>query len=243
MSQIRPYRGIEAGQRIAERRRRLLEAGLDLLGGEPTPRDLTVRAICAQSGLAARYFYENFTDKDAFVSAVFDWVVADIAATTQAAVAAAPAREQSRAGMTNVVRTISEDLRVGRLLFSDRLANPVVVRKRAESGALFALRAVFPPDSLAIAPILVLASWIVAEIVTRQKRMRLSSTLLALAFSAAILSLLVERGGCPMNVVADHAMLLAPKLIGIVALPLTGASCMAVAAKLPRSAMVTKTRN
>jgi AcrR family transcriptional regulator len=139
MSQIRPYRGIEAGQRIAERRRRLLEAGLDLLGGEPAPRDLTVRAICAQSGLAARYFYENFTDKDAFVSAVFDWVVADIAATTQAAVAAAPAREQSRAGMTNVVRTISEDLRVGRLLFSDRLANPVVVRKRAESGALFAL--------------------------------------------------------------------------------------------------------
>jgi DNA-binding MarR family transcriptional regulator len=27
-----------------------------------------------------------------------------------------------------------------------------------------------------------------------------------------ILSLLVERGGCPMNVVADHAMLLMPKL-------------------------------
>ena len=139
MAQIRPYRGIEAGQRIAERRRRLLTAGLDLLGAAPTPGDLTVRAICAQSGLAARYFYENFTDKDAFVSAVFDWVVADIAATTQAAVAAAPAREQSRAGMTNLVRTISDDARVGRLLFSDRLANPVVVRKRAESGALFAL--------------------------------------------------------------------------------------------------------
>jgi DNA-binding MarR family transcriptional regulator len=27
-----------------------------------------------------------------------------------------------------------------------------------------------------------------------------------------ILSLLVEQGGCPMNVVADHAMMLAPKL-------------------------------
>ena len=90
MAQIRPYRGIEAGQRIAERRRRLLTAGLDLLGAAPTPGDLTVRAICAQSGLAARYFYENFTDKDAFVSAVFDWVVADIAATTQAAVTAWP---------------------------------------------------------------------------------------------------------------------------------------------------------
>ena len=64
---------------------------------------------------------------------------AHIAATTQAAMAAAPAREQSREGMANIVRTISGDIRVGRLLFSAHLDNPVVVRKRAESGALFAL--------------------------------------------------------------------------------------------------------
>ncbi|MBB2988676.1 AcrR family transcriptional regulator [Mycolicibacterium iranicum] len=139
MGQVRPYRGVEAPQRVAERRRRLLEAGLDLLGGKPTPSDLTVRAICAQSGLAARYFYESFADKDVFVGAVFDWVIGDIAATTQAAVATAPVREQSRAGMANVVRVISDDVRVGRLLFSAHLDNPVVVRKRAESGALFAL--------------------------------------------------------------------------------------------------------
>ena len=31
-----------------------------------------------------------------------------------------------------------------------------------------------------------------------------------------IMSLLVERGGCPMNLVADHAMLLAPKLSKLV---------------------------
>ncbi|MDG4663171.1 TetR-like C-terminal domain-containing protein [Mycobacterium sp. 236(2023)] len=139
MAQVRPYRGVEAPQRVAERRRRLLEAGLDLLGGQPVPADLTVRAICAESGLAARYFYESFTDKDVFVGAVFDWVVGDIATTTQAAVAAAPEREQSRQGMANIVRTISDDVRVGRLLFSARLDNPVVVRKRAESSALFAL--------------------------------------------------------------------------------------------------------
>ena len=139
MAQVRPYRGVEAPQRVADRRRRLLEAGLDLLGGNPSPADLTVRAICAKSGLAARYFYESFSDKDVFVGADFDWVVGDIAATTQAAMAAAPAREQSREGMANIVRTISGDIRVGRLLFSAHLDNPVVVRKRAESGALFAL--------------------------------------------------------------------------------------------------------
>jgi DNA-binding MarR family transcriptional regulator len=31
-----------------------------------------------------------------------------------------------------------------------------------------------------------------------------------------VLSLLVEQGGCPMNVIADHAMLLAPKLSKLV---------------------------
>ncbi|MCH9702792.1 MAG: TetR/AcrR family transcriptional regulator [Actinomycetia bacterium] len=138
MPQARPYRGVDAAQRIGERRRRLLEAGLDLLG-QAIPAELTVRSICSQSGLAARYFYESFDDKDVFVGEVFDWVIADIAATTQAAVATAPAREQSHAGMTNIVRTISNDARVGRLLFNTHLANPVVVRKRTESGALFAL--------------------------------------------------------------------------------------------------------
>ncbi|MBX5487807.1 MAG: TetR/AcrR family transcriptional regulator, partial [Mycolicibacterium hassiacum] len=64
--------------------------------------------------------------------------VADIAATTQAAVAAAPPDQQARAGMANIVRTISADNRVGRLLFSVELSNAVIVRKRAESSALFA---------------------------------------------------------------------------------------------------------
>ncbi|KUH82230.1 MULTISPECIES: TetR/AcrR family transcriptional regulator [unclassified Mycobacterium] len=140
MAQVRPYRGVDAAERLARRRRRLLEAGLDLLGaGGNDPAELTVRAICGAAGLGVRYFYESFTDKDDFVAAVFDSVVADIAATTQAAVASAPSQEQSRAGMANVVRAIAADARVGRLLFSVELSNTVIVRKRAESTALFAM--------------------------------------------------------------------------------------------------------
>lgn len=136
----RRYRGIEAPQRLAERRGRLLAAGLDLLGADQHDiAELTVRGICRRAGLAARYFYESFTDKDEFVSNVFDWVIADLAATTQAAVAAVPGREQSRAGMANIVRIIANDPRIGRLLFNTQLANPVLVRKRAESSALFAM--------------------------------------------------------------------------------------------------------
>jgi AcrR family transcriptional regulator len=140
MGQVRPYRGVEAPERLAQRRQRFLDAGLDLLGSaEQELAELTVRAICGRAGVTVRYFYECFTDKDDFVAAVFDWVINGIATTTQAAAAAAPPRNQTRAVMSDIVRTISEDPRIGRLLFSAQLSNAVVVRKRAESGALFAM--------------------------------------------------------------------------------------------------------
>jgi AcrR family transcriptional regulator len=134
----RPYRGVEAADRQATRRAKLIDAGLDLLGAEDST-ELTVRSICRWAGVTARYFYESFADKDEFVAAVFDWVIAELAATTQAAVAAAPPHEQTRAGMANIVHTIGGDPRVGRLLFSAQLANAVLVRKRVESSALFAM--------------------------------------------------------------------------------------------------------
>jgi AcrR family transcriptional regulator len=139
VAQVRPYGGVDARDRIAERRRRLLDAGLELLGGSDHPPELTVRAICAHAGISARYFYESFTDKDHLVAAVYDSVIADIAATTQAAIAAAPRDEQNRAGLTNLVRIIAGDARVGRLLFNPQLSNAVLARKRAEVGGVFAL--------------------------------------------------------------------------------------------------------
>jgi AcrR family transcriptional regulator len=139
MAQVRPYRGIEASERLAQRRSRLLAAGLDLLGApESAFTELTVRAICQRAGLGVRYFYESFTDKDEFVGAVFDWVMADLTATTQAAASAAPLKERNRAGMTNVVRSIAEDARLGRFLVSAQ-ANSVLVRRRTETGALLAM--------------------------------------------------------------------------------------------------------
>ncbi|MGF2947368.1 TetR/AcrR family transcriptional regulator [Mycobacterium sp. Lab-001] len=139
-SSVRPYGGVDAAARVAARRARLLAAGLDLLGAQRQDIPaLTVRGVCRHAGLAARYFYESFADKDAFVGSVFDWVVADLAATTQAAVTVVPAHEQTRAGMANIVGAIAGDARIGRLLFSAQLADPLVVRKRADSRALFAM--------------------------------------------------------------------------------------------------------
>ncbi|HTY28926.1 MAG TPA: TetR/AcrR family transcriptional regulator, partial [Mycobacterium sp.] len=139
MTQARPYGGVDAADRLARRRASLLEAGLELLGSNVDPPELTVRGICRQARVATRYFYESFADKDEFVGAVFDWVVAGLAATTQATVAAAPAAEQNRAGIANIVRTVEQDPRIGRLLFSSQISNSTVVRKRQELGPLFAM--------------------------------------------------------------------------------------------------------
>ncbi|OBY32092.1 TetR/AcrR family transcriptional regulator [Mycolicibacter kumamotonensis] len=140
VSGTRPYGGVDAADRRASRRARLLEAGLDLLGAEvPQVPELTVRGVCRQAGLTARYFYESFADKDEFVSAVFDSVIADLAAKTQSIVKSAPPDQQTRAGMANIVRTIAGDARIGRLLFGVHLSNAVVVRKRVESSALLAM--------------------------------------------------------------------------------------------------------
>ena len=138
MDSVRPYRGVEAADRLADRRARLLQAGLDILGSESDLSELTVRGICRQAGVTARYFYESFTDKDDLVASVYDWVIADMAASTQAAVVAAPRKQQNRAAMANIVRTIADDPRVGRLLFNSLLANSVLVRKRKEAGGLLA---------------------------------------------------------------------------------------------------------
>ena len=141
MTQVRPYAGVDAADRLARRRAQLLESGLEMLGSNVDPAELTVRGICQQSGLATRYFYESFADKDEFIGAVFDSVIAGLATTTQAAVAAAPSDEQTRAGMTNIVRTIEADPRVGRLIFGAGVSNTAVIRKRQETEALFVMLA------------------------------------------------------------------------------------------------------
>ena len=145
---MRPYRGIDASERLAHRRSRFIEAGLDLLS--TPPGEPTVRAICAKAGVAVRYFYESFVDKDDFAVLVFDTVISDLTATTQAAAATAPVRDGNRAGMANIVNTIASDARVGRLLFNAQLTNPVIADKRTAGAEL--LTAIYFTDLSTVLP-------------------------------------------------------------------------------------------
>ncbi|MGC7101951.1 TetR/AcrR family transcriptional regulator [Amycolatopsis lurida] len=136
-SPLRVYGGVAGGDRQAERRAQFVAAGFDLLGTEGV---LTVRGACKAAGLAARYFYESFADRDALAAAVFDHVVGEIAETTLAAVQGAPgdAHAKVRAGLANIVRLVAEDPRRGRLLFSPKLNLAVVAERRAASARMFA---------------------------------------------------------------------------------------------------------
>jgi AcrR family transcriptional regulator len=148
----RSYKGLPAAERANQRRQRLLEVGLDILGGPDGPQDLTLRTVCGRSGLAQRYFYESFADKDGFAAAIYDWALAGLVSSAQAAVAAVPPPDQARAGITSLVRSISADRRIGQLLFSPNQISLVLVRKRFESTAMFVslfaqhLRVTFHPN-------------------------------------------------------------------------------------------------
>ncbi|MEE2033469.1 TetR/AcrR family transcriptional regulator [Rhodococcus chondri] len=141
MATGRLYGGRAGEERQADRRAQLIEAGLDLLGTADGDPILSVRGVCKRAGLASRYFYENFSDRDALTGAVYDHVVQRIAESTLAAVDRAPRDDDRaivRACVENIVREIADDPRLGRMLFSVSQANAQLAKRRLDSTRMFA---------------------------------------------------------------------------------------------------------
>ncbi|MEU3295394.1 TetR/AcrR family transcriptional regulator [Streptomyces longwoodensis] len=71
------YAGKSAAERQAERRRRFLDAALELFGGTPGYRGTTVAALSEAAGLSTRQFYEEFRTLEDVLAAlhlqVNDW--------------------------------------------------------------------------------------------------------------------------------------------------------------------------
>ena len=74
----RPYGGVSASERLAVRRQKLLDAGLELFGTRGIAAT-GVGDICDQAGLTKRYFYESFQTIDELAVAVFDQVTGRLA--------------------------------------------------------------------------------------------------------------------------------------------------------------------
>jgi AcrR family transcriptional regulator len=111
---VRPYRGVSAQDRVAERRANLIEACLDLVG-EHGPVPITVEAICQRAGLTKRYFYESFRDRDAALFEILDGLLQTIEQGVLAAVRDATPIDRSRVMVELIVSSLQADPRKARL--------------------------------------------------------------------------------------------------------------------------------
>lgn len=84
MTAVRPYRGVSAEDRRAQRREKIKSACLDVVGDNGVT-DLTVEAVSASAGLTKRYFYEGFADLDALLAEVIDDIFTELLAEILAA--------------------------------------------------------------------------------------------------------------------------------------------------------------
>ena len=112
----RPYRGVSADERRAERRARLIEAGYDVLASQGAART-TMKAVRIRSGLTERYFYESFRDRDELLTALVDAVGQELRTAMLQAVAAAPNDPYSlaRAAVDAAIDALASDPRKARV--------------------------------------------------------------------------------------------------------------------------------
>jgi AcrR family transcriptional regulator len=133
---VRDYSGVSAADRRADRRRRLLEAGR-LLWGESGIGEVSVRGVCGRAGLVPRYFYEQFTDRDALVVAIADQVRDELFSTLLTSGLSHPGdlADKLRAALEAFLHLVVDDPHVHRI-FSDVLssAGPLAEPRRQALG-------------------------------------------------------------------------------------------------------------
>lgn len=113
----RNYGGVSAEARAAERRTKLVSAGRELLA-EAGWKGVSLRAVCARSGLADRYFYESFGNRDALLIAVTEQVMGDVLQVAGERMGAAPRsyRGQVRAAADAVLDLLDSEAGLVRVL-------------------------------------------------------------------------------------------------------------------------------
>jgi AcrR family transcriptional regulator len=135
----RSFQGASAAERVADRRRRLIAAALDVVG-ECGVRAFTMTAVCRAAGLTERYFYESFARREELLEALFDDVAAtalDLAVRAADAVPPARLEERSRAAIGATTTLLGEDPRAARL-YREAIGHPQLAGRRQDTIAAFA---------------------------------------------------------------------------------------------------------
>lgn len=112
------YGGRTTDERRAERRERLLDAGLELFGTQGYA-NTSIEALCAATRLNPRYFYESFKTREALLRAVYDRHMEQLARTVTAALEDAPLDPRGRVevGLRAFVETQLADDRNVRITY------------------------------------------------------------------------------------------------------------------------------
>lgn len=135
MATERTYAGRTLPERRADRRERLIAAGLQQIGTVGYAAT-SVKSLCAQAGLTERYFYEQFADREAILIAVFEHVVALVSEAAFTAARAAPPAVggRVRAGLRAFLGALSEDPRRARVQLIEVVGqSPELERRRFEA--------------------------------------------------------------------------------------------------------------
>ncbi|HOM29450.1 MAG TPA: TetR/AcrR family transcriptional regulator [Deltaproteobacteria bacterium] len=66
----RTYGGVDASTRKNERRKKLIEAGIEAFGTKGYAKT-NIKTICALAGLTERYFYESFSNKEDLLYTIY----------------------------------------------------------------------------------------------------------------------------------------------------------------------------
>lgn len=137
----RRFRGKTREERQAERRARLIEAGLTVFGTRGF-HGVGVRDICAEAELTERYLYESFANLEALFLAVYERCIAEVRAATDASLTAAATESLpvlARAGLHAFFQTLRDEPRMARVLLIDVLTiNPDVGHQSQLAVASFA---------------------------------------------------------------------------------------------------------
>ncbi|WP_203337743.1 TetR/AcrR family transcriptional regulator [Nocardioides limicola] len=131
----RRYGGKSADERRAERREALVEAAL-AIWQEQGWASVTMRGVCARARLTDRYFYENFTDRDALLVTLWDQMRDETLAMLLEAIEPVAARgplEQLRAALVAVVHHIADEPARAQIIFGDHAGSAVLEQRRRDT--------------------------------------------------------------------------------------------------------------
>jgi AcrR family transcriptional regulator len=196
----RSHKGVDAQARQHERRRKLLEAGLETLGTKGF-HTTTIRDVCGHAGLSERYFYESFSGLAELFNTVYHGMHVELLGRIMSVFVSAQSEPQdpmntAEKALTTWFLFLKEDPRRARIMLVDAMG----VNNQSVEGAQAATR-----DYVGAIQALV------AMLYPNLSSMELSPRLLASCISGACIMCAREwvhsNFEAPIETVINHLML------------------------------------